>query len=157
MSIYDFKVQTPSGEEHPMSAYKDHVLLIVNTASGCGFALQLAGLEILYERFKDEKFEVLAFPCSQFLNQEPLSDTHIADHCQLTYGTTFPFFKKVNVKGHDAHPLFRHLVKEAPGLLTKEIKWNFTKFLISRDGHVVRRFAPAVKPEKLIKPIQQLL
>jgi len=157
MPIYDYNVKAPSGDDIPLANYRNKVLLIVNTASGCGFAPQLEGLEKLYQSYKKQGFEVLAFPCNQFMGQEPLADEQIASQCKLTYGTTFPFFKKVDVKGADAHPLFKHLTDEAPGLLSGKIKWNFTKFLIDREGNVSKRFAPTTKPKKIESAIVELL
>lgn len=157
MTIYKFSALLPSGEEIPLTNYRDKVLLIVNTASGCGFAPQLEGLENLYEAHKDQGFEVLAFPCNQFMGQEPLKDGEIASLCKLNYGTTFPFFNKVDVKGTRIHPLFKYLTHQAPGLLSGKIKWNFTKFLIDRKGNVSKRFAPVTKPEKIESAIVDLL
>ena len=134
------------------------MLLIVNTASQCGFTPQFAGLEALYTRYKDRGFEILGFPCNQFGAQEPGTADEIGSFCQKNYGVTFPMFAKVEVNGDDAHPLFQHLKKEARGLLGSEgIKWNFTKFLVDRDGSVVKRFAPAATPESLAAEIEALL
>jgi len=157
MSIYDFTVKTATDETVSLEAYKGNVLLIVNTATGCGFAPQLEGMEQLFQTYKDKGFTVFAFPCNQFLGQEPLADGEIAAQCNLNYGTTFPFFKKVDVKGSNTHPLFNYLTNEAPGLFSGKIKWNFTKFLIDRNGNVVDRFAPSTKPEKIAPAIETLL
>lgn len=146
-----------SGEE-ALADYAGKVLLIVNTASQCGFTPQFAGLEALYTRYKDRGFEILGFPCNQFGAQEPGTADEIGSFCQKNYGVTFPMFAKVEVNGDDAHPLFQHLKKEARGLLGSEgIKWNFTKFLVDRDGSVVKRFAPAATPESLAAEIEALL
>ncbi|MBE0661227.1 MAG: glutathione peroxidase [Bacteroidales bacterium] len=157
-TIYDFNARKNNGEEFDLSAYQEKVLLIVNTASKCGFTLQYAGLEKLYEEFREQGLEILAFPSNQFMNQEPLSDKEIADFCQLNYGVSFPVFKKVDVNGKDAHPLFKYLKKEAPGVLgSQSIKWNFTKFLVGRDGKPVKRYAPATKPKEIKSDIEKYL
>lgn len=157
MSIYTFSVESSTGETVSMEKYRGDVLLIVNTATGCGFAPQLEGLQQLYEKYHARDFSVLAFPCNQFMNQEPLADETIASECKLTYGTDFPFYKKVNVKGADIHPLFKFLTEAAPGIMGGKVKWNFTKFLVDRNGDVVKRFAPATKPEKIDSAIERLL
>lgn len=141
-----------------LSAYAGRVLLVVNTASKCGFTPQYAGLEALHRRYADRGFAVLAFPCNQFGAQEPGDAAEIANFCSLTYDVTFPVFAKVDVNGDNAAPLFRYLKHEAPGLLGSEsIKWNFTKFLIDRDGKVVDRYAPTTKPEDIAKDVEALL
>ena len=150
MSIYEFEVKTISGETITMDAFKDKVLLIVNVASKCGFTEQYAGLESLYQKYKDKGLVVLGFPCNQFMNQEPLSEDEIKSFCSLTYGVTFPMFAKIDVNGENAHPLYKYLKESKKGLLGSEaIKWNFTKFLVDQNGTVINRFAPATKPETL--------
>jgi glutathione peroxidase len=157
-TIYDFQAEKNNGEVYDFSAYHEKVVLVVNTASKCGFTPQYAGLEKLYEEFREQGLEILAFPSNQFMNQEPLSDEEIADFCQLNYGVSFPVFKKVDVNGKDAHPLFKFLKKEAPGLLgSQSIKWNFTKFLVGRDGKPVKRYAPSTKPEEIKSDIEKYL
>ncbi|MDF2725545.1 MAG: glutathione peroxidase [Paenibacillus sp.] len=134
------------------------MLLIVNTASQCGLTPQFAGLQKLYEQYGGESFEILGFPCNQFASQDPGDDSQISEFCQLNYGVTFPMFAKIEVNGSGAHPLFKHLTREAPGLLgSKSIKWNFTKFVVGRDGRILKRFAPTVKPEKIDSYIRKLL
>ncbi|MFD2332213.1 glutathione peroxidase [Cohnella sp. GCM10020058] len=158
MSIYDIEVSDARGTVHPLSEYKGQVLLIVNTATKCGFAPQFKGLQKLYDKYKDAGFAVLGFPSNQFANQEPLEDEAIAQACELNHGVNFPLYAKIDVKGNDAHPLFKHLTREAPGLLgTRKIKWNFTKFLIGRDGKVIKRYAPTDTPEKIEGRIRDLL
>ncbi|GGB39451.1 glutathione peroxidase [Fictibacillus barbaricus] len=158
MSVYDFSVDTIKGEETSLNKYKGDVLLIVNTASKCGFTPQYQGLQSLYENHKEKGFSVLGFPCNQFGAQEPGTSGEIMEFCELNYGVNFPMFAKLNVNGDDAHPLFKYLASEAPGILgSKAIKWNFTKFLVDRDGRVVKRFAPTDKPETIEKHIQELL
>ncbi|HZG59284.1 MAG TPA: glutathione peroxidase [Anoxybacillus sp.] len=158
MSIYDFTVKTIRGEEKSMAEYKGKVLLIVNTASKCGFTPQYKELQELYDEYKDKGFEVLGFPCNQFGHQEPGSESEIESFCQLNYGVTFPMFAKVDVNGANAHPLFVYLTEKAPGILgTKAIKWNFTKFLVDKNGNVVGRFAPQTKPSELKQEIEKLL
>jgi glutathione peroxidase len=157
MSVYDFSAKTNGGELKPLADYKGKVLLIVNTASRCGFTPQYQGLQKLYDEFHASGFEVLAFPCNQFRNQEPGSDEEIRDFCQVNYGVTFPLFAKVDVKGPNAHPLFVYLTKQAPGFLTEGIKWNFTKFLIDRNGSVVKRYAPTTRPERIAADIKRFV
>lgn len=157
-SIYDFEVVDIHHQPQSMSFYKGKVLLIVNTASRCGFTPQFEGLEKLYKTYHDQGFVVLGFPCNQFASQEPLDEAQIESFCQLDYGVTFPMFAKIDVNGDNAHPLYRFLKSSAPGLLGSEsIKWNFTKFLIDRHGKVVDRFAPATKPEEIEDAIKALL
>jgi glutathione peroxidase len=157
-SIYDFTAQAITGFNKSMDDYRGKVLLIVNTASKCGFTPQYDGLQKLYEKYRDRGFEVLAFPSNQFMNQEPGTDNEIKEFCQVNFNTTFPVFSKVDVKGPTAHPLFAFLTASAPGIFgSKEIKWNFTKFLVDRKGKEVRRFAPATKPESFDKEIGKLL
>lgn len=158
MSIYDFEVTTINGSRQKLEAYKGQVMLIVNTATKCGFAPQFGGLEKLHESYHDQGLAVLGFPSSQFMNQELENDTDIAEACKLNHGVTFPLFSKIDVNGESAHPLFTYLSSEAPGALgTKRIKWNFTKFLVDRDGKVVKRFAPTDTPEKIEAHIKELL
>lgn len=150
MSIYDFEVKTISGEVISMNTFKNKVLLIVNVASKCGFTEQYAGLENLYQKYKDKGLVVLGFPCNQFMNQEPLNEEEIKSFCSLTYGVTFPMFAKIEVNGENAHPLYKYLKEAQKGLLGSEaIKWNFTKFLVDKNGTVINRYAPATKPESL--------
>jgi glutathione peroxidase len=157
-TVYDFSAKTISGEEKPLADYRGQVLLIVNTASKCGFTPQYEGLEALHERFADRGLSVLGFPCNQFGHQEPGDAAEIASFCSLTYDVKFPLFAKIDVNGEDAHPLYRYLKQEAPGVLgTKKIKWNFTKFLVDRTGHVVDRFAPTTRPTQLEPAIEALL
>ena len=157
-SVYDFQADFISGDSADLSAYKGKVLLIVNTASKCGFTPQYQGLEELYQRFKDRDFEILGFPCNQFGRQEPGNSSDISEFCQLNFGVTFPLFAKIEVNGDEAHPLFKHLKSQAPGLLgTQRVKWNFTKFLVNREGEVAKRFAPNDKPASLAGAIEALL
>jgi glutathione peroxidase len=157
-SIYDFSITTITGEEKSLTDYKGKVLLIVNTASKCGFTPQLAGLESLYTKFADKGFAVLGFPCNQFGSQDPGSNDEILSFCQQNYGVSFPMFAKIDVNGSNAHPLFEYLKEQAPGVLgSKAIKWNFTKFLVDRNGKVVSRYAPATKPADIEADIAALL
>lgn len=154
----NFSAERLQGGEVSLADYAGRVLLIVNTASECGFTPQFEGLEALYARYKDRGFEILGFPCNQFGGQEPGAAEEIATFCQKNFGVTFPMFAKIDVNGDNTHPLFAHLKKEARGLLSSEgIKWNFTKFLVDRDGSVVKRFAPAATPESLAEDIEALL
>ena len=158
MNIYDCDIKTMDGQDKLLVDYKGKILLIVNTASKCGFTPQYQGLEDLYRRYKDRGFVVLAFPCNQFGHQEPGSESEIQQFCTTRYDVSFPVFAKIEVNGANAHPLYRYLKDEKPGVLgTKAIKWNFTKFLVDRSGHVVGRYAPADKPESLTGDIEQLL
>ncbi|MEF9951061.1 MAG: glutathione peroxidase [Clostridium sp.] len=157
MKLYDFKVNKLNGQEVSMEDYKGKVLLIVNTASKCGLTPQFEGLESLYKEYKDRGFEVLGFPCNQFANQEKGSNAEIHEFCQLNYGVSFTMFEKINVNGDEAHPLYKYLKSEAKGLLTKEVKWNFTKFLIDNKGNVIKRYAPIVEPSKIKSDIEKLL
>ena len=157
-SIYDFDVNTISGKSVPLANYQGKVLLIVNTASKCGFTPQFSGLEKLYEELHEQGLEILGFPCNQFLKQDPGSDTEISEFCSLNYGVTFPMFSKIEVNGEHTHPLYRYLKTEAKGLLGSEkIKWNFTKFLVDRDGKVIKRYAPNTEPKDIEKDIKDLL
>lgn len=158
MSVYDFSATDIRGQELSLETFKDKVLLIVNTASKCGFTPQFEGLETLYAELKDEGLVVLGFPCNQFGSQDPGSDGDIQEFCQLNYGVSFPMFSKIDVNGKDAHPLFKYLKKEAKGLLGSEaIKWNFTKFLINREGDVVARFGSADTPASIAKQVKKYL
>lgn len=157
MNIYDFKVKGANGNEVSLSEYKGKVLLIVNTATGCGFTPQYKGLETLYRKYKDEGFVVLDFPCNQFGHQAPGTDAEITDFCTLKYDTTFPRFSKIDVNGKNASPLYVWLKNSKGGFLTKAIKWNFTKFLIDREGNVIDRYAPTTAPEKIDAAIRALL
>jgi len=156
--IYDFEVDDIHGRKVKLGAYKGKVLLVVNTASKCGFTPQYKGLEALYEKFGPRGFEVLGFPCNQFGAQEPGSEEEIESFCEVNYGVSFPLFAKIDVNGDRAAPLYRHLKRAKPGLLGSEaIKWNFTKFLVDRDGKVVERYAPNTEPEKIVPDIEKLL
>ncbi|OZG73718.1 glutathione peroxidase [Hahella sp. CCB-MM4] len=158
MGIYDIKVEDIQGHEKSLADFKGKVLLIVNTASKCGFTPQFKGLEKLYEEYKDQGLEILGFPCNQFMQQDPGSNSEIAEFCELNYGVSFPMFSKIDVNGDNTHPLYKYLKKEAKGLMGSEgIKWNFTKFLVDRDGKVVDRFPPTAEPGKLEKPLKKLL
>ncbi len=157
MNIYDFKVKNAKGVEVPMSDYKGKVLLIVNTATECGFTPQYKGLQELYDKFKAGGFEILDFPCNQFGHQAPGTEEEIQSFCTLKYKTTFPLFAKVDVNGKDEEPLFRFLKDSRGGFLNNDIKWNFTKFLVSRDGKVMARYGSMTKPEKIANDIDALL
>ena len=157
-SIYDFKVTDINGKETSLSDYKGKVLLIVNVASKCGFTKQYAGLEALYREYKNNGLVVLGFPCNQFSNQEPGDEAEIKEFCSLTYNVDFPMFSKVEVNGDNTHPLYKFLKSKSKGILGSEaIKWNFTKFLVNKQGEVVERFASITEPKKLIKDIEKLL
>ncbi|MBU6487481.1 MAG: glutathione peroxidase [Burkholderiales bacterium] len=157
-TLYSFSARTLGGESVDLDRYRDKVLLIVNTASKCGFTPQYAGLQELYVRFAARGFEVLGFPCNQFGKQEPGDAAQIGSFCEKNFGVTFPMFEKVDVKGPAAHPLYGYLTSEAPGLFgTKVIKWNFTKFLVDRHGQVVKRYAPKTTPEAIAADIEALL
>ena len=158
MNVFDFHATLLDGTPVDLSRYRGQVLLIVNTASGCGFTPQYKGLEEIHRRFGERGVEVLGFPCNQFRGQEPGSEAEIGAFCASNYGVSFPLFAKVEVNGRNAHPLFRHLKREARGVLgTQLIKWNFTKFLVARDGSVVRRYAPKTRPEDILGDIEALL
>lgn len=158
MNIYDFQVENASGDKVSLSNFKNKVLLIVNTASKCGFTKQYDGLEALYEKYQEQGLEILAFPCNQFGGQEPGSDQEIQTFCQTTFGVKFPVFKKVEVNGANTTELYKYLKKEAPGLLGSEkIKWNFTKFLVNKEGKVITRYAPTTTPEAIEKDLQSHL
>ena len=157
MSIYDFKVRNAKGEEVPMTEYKGKVLLIVNTATGCGFTPQYEGLQKLYDKYWEKGFEILDFPCNQFGHQAPGTEEEIQEFCTLKYKTTFPLFAKIDVNGKSADPLYNYLKKQKGGFLGNDIKWNFTKFLVTRDGAVIERYAPMTKPENIEADILKLL
>jgi glutathione peroxidase len=157
-TVYDFEADTVDGRRVSLASYRGRPMLIVNTASACGFTPQFAGLEQLHETYGPRGLAVLGFPCNQFGAQDPGSDAEIAGFCQRNYGVTFPMMSKIAVNGDAAHPLYRWLTAEAPGLLgSKAIKWNFTKFLVGRDGRVIKRYAPQDKPESLAKDIEAAL
>ncbi|MCF8998148.1 glutathione peroxidase [Acinetobacter nectaris] len=157
-TIYQLEAELLNGIEKKFSDYEGKVLLIVNTASKCGFTPQFAGLEKLYQQYKDQGLEVLGFPCNQFGGQDPAPNSEIGLFCQKNYGVSFPMFAKVDVKGPEAHPIFRFLTREVKGVLgTHNIKWNFTKFLVGRDGKVLSRYAPTTKPETLMNDIESAL
>ena len=157
-TVYEFSATTIDGKPRSLSDYRGKVLLVVNTASKCGFTPQYKGLEAIFRQFKDRGFAVLGFPCNQFGEQEPGEDASIAEFCERNFGVSFPLFAKVDVNGADAHPLFKHLTSEKKGLLgSSAIKWNFTKFLIGKDGRVIERYAPTTAPEDLIKDIEKAL
>ncbi|WP_050615328.1 glutathione peroxidase [Bacillus testis] len=157
-TIYDFEAKRINGDLISLEEYKGKVIMIVNTASKCGFTPQYEQLQTLYERYKDEGFVILGFPCNQFMGQEPGDDMEIDSFCRLNYGVTFPMFAKVDVKGDHAHPIFQYLTAQAPGVLgSKGVKWNFTKFLINAQGEVVKRFSPQTKPFDIESEIKKLL
>jgi glutathione peroxidase len=150
MSFYDIDLVTIEGKPQKMDVYRGKTLLIVNVASQCGFTPQYAGLQALYDKFKDKQFVVLGFPCNQFGHQEPSGETEIVQFCNRNYGVSFPMFAKIDVNGENAHPLYKYLKSEKPGILgTEAIKWNFTKFLVGADGTVLKRYAPSDKPETI--------
>ena len=157
MKIYDFSVRNAKGEEVPMTEYQGKVLLIVNTATGCGFTPQYEGLQKLYDKYRDRGLEILDFPCNQFGHQAPGTEEEIQEFCTLKYNTTFPLFAKIDVNGKKAEPLFSFLKNQKGGIFGNDIKWNFTKFLVSRDGTVVERYSPMTTPEKIEKDILKLL
>lgn len=157
-TVYDFKATGIDGKKIDLNAYRGKVLLIVNTASNCGFTPQYKGLEAVYEQFRDKGVEVLGFPCNQFGAQEPGTADQIGAFCEKNYGVSFPLFDKIDVNGDSAHPLYKHLKHEAPGLMgTEAIKWNFTKFLVRKDGTVYKRYAPRTEPKELMRDIERLL
>jgi glutathione peroxidase len=154
-SLYDFEAQSIQGQPAHFSTQRGKVLLVVNTASECGFTPQFAGLESLWKQYRDQGLVVVGFPCNQFGGQDPGGDAQIESFCQLNYGVSFPMMAKVDVNGAQAHPVWKWLTEQAPGLLgSKAIKWNFTKFLVGRDGQVIKRYAPTDKPESLKKDIE---
>lgn len=157
-TVYDFSAKTLSGEEKSLGDYRGQVLLIVNTASKCGFTPQYEGLEKLYEKLHDKGLTILGFPCNQFGSQEPGTESEIGAFCQKNYGVSFPMFSKIDVNGADAHPLYKYLKKEERGVLgTEGIKWNFTKFLVDREGNPVERYGSTTKPEDIEGDILKLL
>lgn len=158
MSIYEFSATNIKGQEVNLSDYQDKVLLIVNTASKCGFTPQFEGLENLHKELEQQGLVILGFPCNQFGNQDPGGDGQIEEFCQLNYGVSFPMFSKIDVNGSDAHPLYTYMKSQAKGLLgSKNVKWNFTKFLVNREGQVIERYAPNDKPESIKADILKLL
>lgn len=157
MSVHEFSATTINGDEKTLADYKGKALLIVNTASECGFTPQFEGLQKLYDEYNDKGLEILGFPCNQFGGQDPGSDGEISEFCSMNYGVTFPMFSKVDVKGDQAHPLFHYLTKETKGILGDQIKWNFTKFLIDQEGQVIDRFSPQTKPENIKDNIEKVL
>ncbi|NDV46087.1 glutathione peroxidase [Paludibacter sp. 221] len=157
MKIYDYQVKDAKGNLVSMSDYQGKVLLIVNTATGCGFTPQYKGLQELYEKYKNKGFEILDFPCNQFGHQAPDTNDEIQNFCELKYKTTFKLFSKIEVNGKNEEPLYTYLKSQKGGFFNRNIKWNFTKFLVDKDGKVVERFSPATKPEKLESKIQSLL
>ena len=157
MAFYSLEANDIFGNTVSMSTFKDQIVLIVNTATKCGYAPQFKGLQTLYERYKDEGLVILGFPSNQFMNQEPLNEKEIRETCSLNYGVSFPLFEKINVKGKNIHPVFKWLTDQKKGTLGKSIKWNFTKFLLDRKGHVVERFGPKDTPESFEDVIQALL
>ncbi|MFV0391945.1 MAG: glutathione peroxidase [Paludibacteraceae bacterium] len=156
-NFYDYKASTIQGNDVSMAEYKDKVVLVVNTASKCGFTPQFEGLETLYKKYKEKGFAILGFPTNQFAKQDPGSNEEILQFCQLNYNVTFPMFEKIEVNGKNTEPLFKYLKKAQPGSLGKRIKWNFTKFLIGKDGKPLKRYGPTVKPEELEEDIVALL
>ncbi len=156
-TFYDYEAETLQGDTVSMREFLGKVILVVNTASKCGFTPQYEGLEELYKKYKDQGFVVLGFPCNQFGSQEPGSAEDIETFCQVNYGVTFPMFAKVNVNGEDAHPLFKYLKSELGGLMGDNIKWNFTKFLLDRDGKPLERYAPMKTPESIEPKIRALI
>lgn len=157
-SIYDFSAEKLEGGQQQLEDFRGQVLLIVNTASKCGFTPQFEGLEKMFEEYRSQGLMVIGFPCNQFGRQDPGSNDEIGEFCQRNYGVSFPMMAKIDVNGSEAHPLYRYLTKEAKGILgTSAIKWNFTKFLIGRDGQVIGRYAPTVKPEEMRADIQKAL
>ena len=158
MSLYDFQAQSIDGQTVPLSRYRGQVMLIVNTASACGFTPQFTGLEKLHQQYGPQGLAVIGFPCNQFASQDPGSNDEIGSFCQKNYGVSFQMMGKIDVNGPAAHPLYQWLKHEAPGLLgTEGIKWNFTKFLVGRDGRVIQRYAPQDTPEKIAKDIEAAL
>lgn len=156
-TIYDYTAQSNKGTEINFADMKGKVILIVNTASKCGFTPQYKGLEELHQKYQSEGLVVVGFPCDQFLHQEPGSDEEISQFCQLNFGVTFTLTKKIDVNGENAHPVFKYLKNAAGGWFGNSIKWNFTKFLISRDGKTIKRYAPTTKPESIVADIEKML
>lgn len=156
-TIYDFKALTTNGKELDFDQFRGKVLLIVNTASKCGFTPQFAGLEELNQRYKDQGLVVIGFPCNQFASQDPGSNEEISNFCQINYGVTFQMMKKIDVNGKNADPIFQFLKDRSKNIFSDDIKWNFTKFLVASDGVTVRRYAPTVKPNRMRKDIEEML
>jgi glutathione peroxidase len=156
-NFYQFTARSLQGKEIRMETFAGKVVLVVNTASQCGLTPQYEGLENLYRKYNEKGLVILGFPCNQFGNQEPGNEKEISEGCLINYGVSFPMFSKIDVNGDDAHPVYKYLKDKLPGSLGKKIKWNFTKFLINRDGIPVKRFAPTTIPEKLVKDIEKLL
>ena len=156
-TIYDYSAVLNNGQEVSLSDYQGKVLLIVNTASACGFTPQYEGLEKLYKEFSGQGLEILAFPCNQFGKQEPGDESQISEFCEINYGVSFPMFGKIDVNGDHTHPVFKYLKDELPGMLGKNIKWNFTKFLIGKDGRPIKRFSPTTKPADIKVHIEKAL
>jgi glutathione peroxidase len=156
-NFYQFKAKSLKGKEISMKKYEGKVVLIVNTASKCGFTPQYKGLEELYKKYSDKGLVILGFPCNQFANQEPGTEAEIGEFCTLNYGVTFPLFSKIDVNGKNTHPLYKYLKSELPGTLGNDIKWNFTKFLLDRNGNPVKRFGSSTKPEEITEDIEKLL
>ena len=157
MNFYELRAKKMDDQEVSMGDYQGKVILVVNTASKCGFTRQFEGLENLYQEFKEDGLVILGFPCNQFANQDPGDNAEILDYCQKNYGVSFPMFQKIDVNGEQAHPIFVHLKEAAPGALGNAVKWNFTKFLINQDATKITRFAPTTEPETLRKDIMELL
>lgn len=157
MKFYDFSAKNMDGQDVNMVEYKGKVVLVVNTASKCGLTPQFTGLEELYEEYKEKDFEILGFPCNQFAKQETGTNEEINNFCLINYGVSFTMFEKIDVNGQNAHPLYKYLKSEAKGLISKEIKWNFTKFLIDSDGNVVKRYGPTTNPVSIKDDIEKLL
>jgi len=157
LSIYDFTMKDAKGENVPLEKFRGKVLLIVNTATGCGFTPQYDGLEELYAKYRDSGFEILDFPCNQFLNQAPGTDEEITTFCKMKFGVSFTQFSKIDVNGENEAPLYTYLKAQKGGVFGRNIKWNFTKFLIDRQGNVVGRFASTVTPQKLDEKIKELI
>lgn len=156
-NFHQFTATTLQGKEVNTDIYKGKVVLVVNTASKCGLTPQYEGLEKLYKDYKDKGLVILGFPCNQFARQEPGTEKDIAEGCLINYGVTFPMFSKVNVNGENAHPIYKYLKKELTGTLGRDVKWNFTKFMVDKDGNPYKRFSPTTKPDKLRKDIEKLL
>ena len=157
MSVYQYSATLMDGMERSLSEYEGEVLLIVNTATKCGFSKQLIELQSLYDTYKDDGFTVLGFPCNQFKNQEPGTNDETKTVCQKNYGVTFPLFQKIDVKGEQAHPLFTFLTTETKGIMNNQIKWNFTKFLIDKKGEIVKRYAPITSPDRIAPVIESIM
>lgn len=157
MTIYDIEVQKPNGDAYKLDAYKNKVMLIVNTASECAFTPQFEGLQALYDKYKEQDFIILGFPCNQFGGQEPGTGEEATQNCKINYGVSFPMHEKIDVKGEQQHPLFKFLTEAQNGFFNEKIKWNFTKFLVDKNGDVVQRFSPQKKPSQLESEIEALL